>query len=249
MLEVIAVRLRSDDRFPAAWLSGSIGRGEEDAYSDVDIVVAVSANASHALCSSDRQTGAGSTRPRMVIISSFGEPAIVHEQHANAPPGGAFTAVVYESGIAVDWTFVPVAGLKRPSDTRLLYDHFGVPVEQRTKQVDAANITDRLNERLAFFWLLSISAAKAWRRGDGVRFHQILELMYGARRDIRYLLRGEEPGYTRHSLAPFSTTADEQRRALQNVCEEIVGLSSQGTRSGSVSPDSPIRPMRRWLEL
>ena len=98
LLARIVSGLRADHRFPAAWLAGSFGRGEEDEYSDLDIVVVVSNDAAEAMCSSDRQTGAGAPGPRTEVISSFGTPAIVHEQHANAPADGAFTAVIYESG-------------------------------------------------------------------------------------------------------------------------------------------------------
>ena len=241
--------LRSDDRFPAAWLAGSFGRQEEDEYSDLDVIVAVSEDAVEALCSSDRPTGAGSPGPRMDLISSFGTPAIVHEQHANAPPGGAFTAVIYESGTAVDWTFVPLLGLTRPSSTHFLFDQIDVPMEDASGQLDPATLAKRLGERLSFFWLLSISAAKAWRRGDDVRFHSVLELMYGARRDIEFLLRGERPVYTRYSLAPFLASREEQKRSLKEVCVEVNGLARSVARSGAATPDSPLEPVKRWLDL
>ena len=152
-------------------------------------------------------------------------------------------------GLAVDWTFVPSFGLTRPAGTLLLYDQIRVPEKVERDQADPATIAERLGERLAFFWMLSIPAAKAWKRRDGVRFHQILELMCGSQRDIEFLLRGEEPGYTRHSLAPFSTTAREQKISLERICREVDQLSDQLAQAGVASPDVPMKLLNRWLEL
>jgi predicted nucleotidyltransferase len=41
LLDRIVARLRADDRMLAVWLSGSLGRGDGDQFSDVDLLVAV----------------------------------------------------------------------------------------------------------------------------------------------------------------------------------------------------------------
>ena len=124
----ITLALKGDLRFDAAWLAGSFGRGEEDAYSDLDVWLAVDAAYAEELCRRPQPTNAGTTAARLRVVETPGIPVIIHEQHANAPSGGAFTAVIYATGLAVDWTFVPALGAARGASTRLLFDRVGIPV-------------------------------------------------------------------------------------------------------------------------
>ncbi len=82
-----------------------------------------------------------------------------------------------------------------------------------------------------FFWLLAVPAAKAWRRHEGIKFHAVLEMMYAAVSDIEQLLAGDLPGgYSRHSRAPFCPTGEQQRQALEEICQ--VGTTNGGTNTG-----------------
>src|SRR5689334_11398000 len=95
LLGDIIASLSHDERFVAAWLAGSFGRDEADARSDLDLNVVVSAQDAEVLCTRPWQVGAGTTAERLELISGFGKPAIIHENHNNAPNGGTFTFVVY----------------------------------------------------------------------------------------------------------------------------------------------------------
>jgi hypothetical protein len=245
LLARIVHRLEADERTPAAWLRGSFGRGEEDAYSDLDLSVVVDITKASGLCNTKRDGG----RSRLNFVSAFGEPVIVHEHHANAPGDGAFTAIIYASGIAVDWTFLPIAQARRPSASRLLFDFAGIPTSIGNQEIDANDVADRLSERLAFFWLVAFPAAKAIRRGDDVRFHAVLELMHQALRDIDGLLAGQQRGYSRHSLAPFCPTPEDQRVALRAACEAVIRRSSMIAAAGGDVPDRQHEALELWIEL
>src|SRR5690349_10340969 len=95
LLSDIIAGLSSDERFIAAWLTGSFGRDAADALSDLDLNVVVARQFVDVLCARPHEVGAGTTKERLALISRFGKPAVIHENHHNAPRGGTFTYVLY----------------------------------------------------------------------------------------------------------------------------------------------------------
>jgi predicted nucleotidyltransferase len=83
LLDRITRTLASDNRFPAAWLAGSFGRDEADRVSDLDITVVVANPHSQVLCARPWMAGASAPKERLALISRFGKPAIIHENHHN----------------------------------------------------------------------------------------------------------------------------------------------------------------------
>lgn len=75
MLAVATGVLVGDERFVAAWLSGSFGRGDDDALSDVDLTAVVAEVHADRLCHRSRQVGAGTTPERVAIPRSIGDRA------------------------------------------------------------------------------------------------------------------------------------------------------------------------------
>ena len=104
----LAETLSNDERFVAAWLTGSFGRKEEDTVSDLDLRLVVSDEHSPSLCARLEQVSAQTSPERYALFSQFGSPALIHENNNNAPEGGTFTFVLYaDSAIMVDWTLIP----------------------------------------------------------------------------------------------------------------------------------------------
>ena len=95
LLEHITRVLQVDDRFVAAWLTGSFGRGDADNVSDLDLTVVVENTFAKNLCFRPRQVGANTTPERYALLSQFGQPHIIHENHHNAPQDGTFTFVLW----------------------------------------------------------------------------------------------------------------------------------------------------------
>lgn len=241
-------QLDADPRIVAAWLAGSFGRQGQDEYSDLDLWVIVRDEDAGELCEMTRPSGAGTVGVRRQIISALGEPAIIHEHHANAPQGGSFTTVIYRpSGLAVDWTIVPCSGASRDPQTVLLFDSVGVRSVEPRPERDTEERADRLAERFAFFWMIAVPAAKARRRGDGVRFHAILEMMFAASLEIECLLEGTRPTYSRHSLAPFCPTPDLQHQSLVELTQRVLRLAGQVKDGGVVLPVAPDEALAPWL--
>ena len=97
LLEQITSTLQKDERFVAAWLAGSFGRGEETWLSDLDLHVVVSNAYAPSLCATPWLEGAKTTEERLALFQQFGTPGIIFERnnHANQI-GGILTNVVYQ---------------------------------------------------------------------------------------------------------------------------------------------------------
>src|SRR5512143_811598 len=91
LLARIIHALSNDERFVAAWLTGSFGRNDADALSDLDLTLVVSDAYSGNLCKRNEQVSSQTTAERLDLFSQFGTPAIIHENNHNAPEGGTFT--------------------------------------------------------------------------------------------------------------------------------------------------------------
>ncbi|MGH9224948.1 MAG: nucleotidyltransferase domain-containing protein [Acidimicrobiales bacterium] len=91
--------MRHDPRFLANSVWGSLGRGDGDEWSDVDLVVVVADDSVRSVLTSLRDPA-----------SAFGDAAIVLDMPQNGVAGGAFVSVTYvESGLPlhVDWYVCP----------------------------------------------------------------------------------------------------------------------------------------------
>src|SRR3954462_10102174 len=110
--------LHADPRVVAAWLTGSLGRGDGDDLSDFDVWIIVRDDAMAAVAAE-----------RQAIIARIGTPVLIQEAPHNAPPGGAFLLVWYEGAAGVqeaDWVWQPQSGARVPPNVRLLFDRVGI---------------------------------------------------------------------------------------------------------------------------
>lgn len=113
LLESLRAGLPADDRVEAVWAHGSIGRGDEDALSDIDLIVTTAEGAD-----------ASFVRSLPEVVARFGPVALASHMTGNAPEDGYFLSVLYDVGplpIICDWSvwsFRPV----RPADVMVLYE-------------------------------------------------------------------------------------------------------------------------------
>ncbi|HEU0164453.1 MAG TPA: aminoglycoside 6-adenylyltransferase, partial [Thermomicrobiales bacterium] len=104
LLARIVEVLEADPRVVAAWLSGAHGRGVADAWSDLDLHVAVE-DAALAAFLDERDD----------FYRRFGEPVLVQEEMpSNAMPASRFQLVIYAGPVEVDWTIGPLREETRP---------------------------------------------------------------------------------------------------------------------------------------
>ncbi len=195
LLERIVEALQADSRVVAAWLSGSFGRGVEDAWSDLDLHVAIEDDALAAFLDE-----------RMMLYQRIGNPTLIQgEMASNAMAGSRFQLVIYPGPIEVDWTIGPVSQACRPLETTIIFSRRAIPIEtpppasleERRAQAAAA---------LTFFWAMAPIAIKYVGRGETRRASSQIDLLTGAFIQLWRLVErpdGPDPA------APFQNRATE----------------------------------------
>lgn len=116
-LDEAAERLHGDDRVAAAWVSGSVGRGEADAWADIDL---------H-LVACDEVDASELSDPK--ACDQFGDLVAWADCRHNAPIGGAmcFARYIVEGELVlVDWHVWPQSWAKQTPRTFPLFQRDGV---------------------------------------------------------------------------------------------------------------------------
>ncbi|MFD2078967.1 nucleotidyltransferase domain-containing protein [Actinopolymorpha cephalotaxi] len=131
----LARLLADDPRVLAGWLQGSVGRGEADGLSDLDVTVVVADEALAATASApDRPTTYERIRtsPRGRFVAGLGAPALLTEAPQNAPAAGAFLSSFFPGEYGphgVDWEWVPRSAAVPPEHTVVLLDRSDAAVD------------------------------------------------------------------------------------------------------------------------
>lgn len=129
--EVIGSELAKNDGITAVWLSGSLGRGEGDALSDLDVIL---------IAAPYRIQG---IKEQLASIVSVAAPvALIHDAPQNAPLEGAQLNVLYDTNplpVYVDWNLWPTVSC-RPNDVSVLYE------EQALDECESATFESILNQ-------------------------------------------------------------------------------------------------------
>jgi hypothetical protein len=236
LVEKIRGILEGDARFAAAWLGGSLGRGDGDAVSDIDLFAVVAGEDADALCARQLPVASGAPAGRLALFRRLGRPASIHENHHNAPAGGTFSAVLYhQPPIIVDWVLVPRRLASRPVETRLLFDRAGIPTGPLVpagplqEPGEPLSAQERSAERLAFFWMMAMVTAKYIVRG-----------VHSTAAELFAFTAGEIAAVIGDPLEilPVGATLTERLRAL---CDQVEAWSG--------SPAEPRGPVDALLTL
>ncbi len=155
LLARITETLKRDQRFVAAWLAGSYGRGEQEWSSDLDLHVVVANDYSECLCAQPWSGGAKTTEERLTLFKQFGEPAVIYDAHANNTIGGTFTYVLYrESAINVDWMLIPQSVAHREYPSLLLFNHGEIPEPPPEELLTREQRIEQASLHVSFFFQL-----------------------------------------------------------------------------------------------
>jgi predicted nucleotidyltransferase len=155
LLERIVQEIESDTRVAAAWLAGSIGRGEADAWSDLDLHLAI-----------DTDHLARFLAERETFYRRVGHPILIQEEKTSDSQAGArFQLVQYAGPIEVDWNIGPVDQAERPLAFRMLVERATVPIV-RPAPLTAEERRTEASHWLTFFWAMAPIAVKYCGRGD-----------------------------------------------------------------------------------
>jgi predicted nucleotidyltransferase len=169
LLRRITAVLDADPRVVSAWLSGSFGRGQDDAWSDIDLHLAV-----------QDEAFPGFLQERDDVYRRIGSPLLVQpDMPSPTQPGSRYQLVVYPGPIEVDWIVGPASQAVRPRETRLLVARGEAPIVIPPSLTDEARRT-KADEALVFFWAMAPIAVKYAGRGESRRASHQIDLLTGA---------------------------------------------------------------------
>jgi predicted nucleotidyltransferase len=246
----IVETMSKDERFVAAWLTGSFARHEQDALSDLDLTVVVSDPHSKILCERPRQVSAQTTKERYELFSLFGQPAILHENNNNAPEGGTFTFVMYaETAIVIDWILRPQSTARRPSESILLWDNAGISMSLPGRPDPIAKLIEEASEKVAFFWMMAAITVKYIIRGDGVFVNTWLEELHKLVYEVDRCVAGEVWRYKRGSFSVLENTPQGQLSALRRLSEQMAELMPEVVRLGGHVPAAPMATIEILINM
>jgi predicted nucleotidyltransferase len=250
LLESIVETLEKDDRFAAAWLTGSFGRGDEDPLSDIDLTLVIANELDGELCQRLEQVSAQTSPKRLLLFSQFGTPALIHENNNNAPEGGTFTFTMYaESAIMVDWVLVPQGKANRPTDSKLLFDKIGISVLPAPEPEDLEQSKKSVTEIWAFFWMMTAITIKYSNRNDGVFVTQSIENLHHLFNEIERRLDREPWKYTRGSLSSFQPSREKQIELIRTLSKKMLKLKHRVKEFTGIEPATPVTEIETLLVL
>lgn len=250
LIERIADTLRNDERFVAAWLTGSFGRGVQDDLSDIDLRVVVADAYSNNLCAQPWPHGARTSGERLALFRQFGKPSLVYDAHENAPEGGVFTYVLYQgSALNVDWILVPQATARRGQETLLLFDKIGIPMEESPVPESVEERAEKASTAAGFFWLMTPIAIKYMLRDKHVTFQDFLEGLHAALEDMQGQIAGKPVPYHGGAYAPLCLTQAERITAIRRLCDDVLELMPAIAQMGGFVAADPMSVVNTWLAM
>ena len=248
-LQRLLAALGNDERFVAAWLTGSLAQGDGDEISDLDLSIVVADSAREAFCACGSEASAGNSSPtRQALYEQFGEPLVLYEAPSWLGDGSCFNHVSYrETALVVDWVFMPQASAQRPVKSRVLFDKVEIAVTQE----EAVSLEERqrsASRTVGYFWLMTTVTLKYLLRHDTVAFYGFISTLYWAIQDVKKALAGADWQYKRVDY-PLVGTVQQQIVLIRQFCEEMLTLMPQVVQMGGTVPDDPMSVIEVWLSM
>jgi hypothetical protein len=225
----------------AAWLGGSLGRGDADDFSDIDLHLAIA----DAAC-------AQLTENRRGFVSQFGDALLIQEAPQNAPPDGAFLLVLYRGQAApveVDWSWRAASAAAIPDNALILFD--GSP-GLRSSSLWRTPSDDEISLGTTFFWAMAFIVAKKLARGDTVGAFDLLRAMRRARDRVQDYLAGQPAppwGAIPAPAVPLPPPdRDGQRAELIALLDQMARLQPTTWGAGGLVTVDATRAIRRFVD-
>ncbi len=207
LLQNLHKAAEGDERIVAAWLFGSLGRGDEDELSDIDIVFVV--QDAHLADVLDA---------RYAFLERMGALLLVQEAPQNAPPGGAYNMAVYAAPVGphtVDCYWRPLQGASVPPHSRLLFDRVGIPAAENPPAFGYQPVPEISPEEAAaravqFFWVMALITAKYVGRSPFEEKRGLLQWVLAPLSDCERFV-GHSPAWMLENAPPHATPTAKTR--------------------------------------
>lgn len=240
-----AALLAADSRVTAAWVGGSVGRGDADALSDLDLHIVID----------DDHIGAV-TAHRRGYVTQVGEPLLLLEGPQNAPSGGAYLMALYDADAGVqqvDWAWHARCQAALPPATMLLLERDELPRSTEQPQWHFQHVPDRAPLEAAehetnFFWAMLMIVAKQHARGDRASQLALLPRVLRSLGLVRRFVR-HEPGPPDGQEPPLWPEGLVEISRLRDLAAEMEALMPQLAETGGDLPWSIVPAAHRYLDL
>jgi hypothetical protein len=237
--------LVQDERVVAAWQFGSLGRGEGDDLSDLDLFVVVADEHLEAIAAE-----------RRAFVARLGEPALLVEGPQNAPPRGAYLMAFYpgaQGPYQVDWYWQAQSAACIPPDTILLFDRAGLPCADGSVTWDYQPEAERTAAEAAlqdvsFFWAMLLITAKYVARSPREETMGLLKWALAAMAGVRRFAVLTDPLPT-HDEIPCPDAADKVRLLRRLASDMTDILMPRVEARGVVIPTGIVPQAERYLNL
>lgn len=248
--------IRRDCRVRAAWILGSVARGEDDALSDLDLFIVV-ADDSIAQFIDNRRVHAAEPARSLLLLDNL----------ANAPAGGAYLLAMYEGKAGpqnIDWFWQAESMACRQDDGKILFDRAGLsaaPGARRGITVDQptdpplgpnASPTDLLTHKIAFFWVMSFVVAKYIARRDSESVARMTVVLTRTLTEAAAMCdsRGAlSAGYESMAAGLEAANPTAQLQVLRDLARHAEALGGQAADRGVVPPSEAVTQVHRFFEL
>ena len=252
LITSLVTELSNDQRILAAWLTGSYGRNEADAVSDLDLTVVIAEPHHKVLCARQEQVSHTTTPERLELLSRFGTPALIHENNHNAPEHGTFTFVLYsKSALMIDWVLIPSTNAERPSQSVLLFDKGNFPVAIPPLPESPEESKRVVAELWSFFWMMTAVTIKYIVRGDLVFVQTWLENLHEKLWEIERRMQrvSWQEAYRRGSHSQFQPTRDQQIESLKQLGQRMRELEPRIATFIGFTPADPSAEIEMLFAL
>ena len=241
LLDEVVLSLKSDSSVVAAWLFGSLGRGTEDALSDLDIFVVVKDEAIDDFIL-DRRTKVATTLNPFFFV----------EAPQNRPPEGAYLMALYSGETGphiVDWYWQRESQACIPSQTRLLFERTCLPrsIYPTTCMVQPAEPTNELrelNNSFRFCWAMTLIAGKYSARHPKEKGNGMIANAWRIQQELRFKLTGEAT-----SEAPAQPNSEENLKLLFQLADSLETLIPAIRSKGGTSPTGIREQTQLFLDF
>ena len=248
--------VRKDCRVRAAWILGSVARGEDDALSDLDLFIVVADDAIAEFIDNRRVHAAEPARPFLMM-----------DNLANAPAGGAYLLALYEGKAGpqnIDWFWQAESVAYRQDDGKILFDRAGLQVARGAQLGSTVrrptgpplgpnpSLTDLLTHKIAFFWAMSFIVAKYIARRDSESVARMTVVLTRTLTEAAAMCdrRGAlSAGYESMAAGLEAATPTAQLQVLRDLARHAEALGGQAAAQGVVLPSEAITQVHRFFEL
>jgi hypothetical protein len=243
LLDIISGLLDADPGVKAAWLFGSLGRGDGDAFSDIDLWVV-----------GEQDYIDGVNADPLRYVSQIDPPILSLEAPQNAPEGGVYFMACYDAPTAphiVDWYWQPVDTAYLPFDALLLFDKVGIIQEDKPVrfqgQLKNKAVIEQPHHFISFFWMMLMITAKQVSRSPWAIEMELLPYVLGPFYKVQHEL-GLEKIVQTHTLHSHRLPI-EKIQLLSYLADEMSGMMENFSDMGIKVPTSVIPGAHRYLHF